>query len=89
MDNQPWNSAQLADWKRFWESDLGQDYLLKLERTKQLVFANIINNANATQDSIMNLAGRAAGIDAVIQDIRAGIAAATEKAKEDKPKKKK
>lgn len=91
MDNQPyepWDDAKLADWKKFWESDLGQEYLQKLEDIKQLIVADILKSA-FNNESLLAFAGRAAGVDAIIQDIRAIVATATEKAKEGKKAKEK
>ena len=87
MDNQSWDKAKIADWKRFWESDIGQEYLAKLEEVKQILFVNIMNSVEK-EGTIMNLAGRAAGIEIVIQDIKQGIIAANENEKEDKAAKK-
>lgn len=87
MDNQSWDKAKIADWKRFWESDIGQEYLAKLEEVKQMLFVNIMNSVDK-EGTIMNLAGRAAGIEIVIQDIKQGIIAANENEKEDKAAKK-
>lgn len=86
MDNQSWDKAKIADWKRFWESDLGCDYLAKLEEIKESIFMGIMNNAD--KDMLANLAGRAAGIEIVIQDIKQGIIAANENEKEEKAVKK-
>lgn len=86
MDNQSWDKAKIADWKRFWESDLGCDYLAKLEEIKESIFTGIMNNAD--KDMLANLAGRAAGIEIVIQDIKQGIIAANENEKEEKAAKK-
>ena len=82
-----WDKAKIADWARFWNSDIGQEYLAKLEEVKQLVFMNIMNSAD--KEALANLAGRAAGIEVVIQDIKQGIVTGKENEKEDRAKSKK
>lgn len=84
MDNQSWDRAKLADWKVFWESEVGQEYLAKLEEVKQMIFVNIMNNSD--KEALANLAGRAAGIEIIIQDIRQGMLTANEDEKEDEKK---
>ena len=90
MNNQSWNEAwsneQIAEFKEFWTSKVGEEYLEKLEGTKQLFFNAIMN---ATDKEILsNLSGRAAAIELVIQDIQTGIATAINNEKEEKTVKK-
>ena len=87
MNNQPWDDVKLDDWKHFWESETGQVYLQKLENTKQIILEAIMNNTD--KDTLSHLAGRAAGVTLIIEDIKAGLLAANEKRKEPKPKAKK
>ena len=82
MENNTWDKAKIADWKRFWDSELGQDYLAKLDATKQMIFLEIMNNSN--REVLSNLAGRAAGIEIIIQDIKQGILTAEQNEKEEK-----
>ena len=81
MENQFWDKAKLAEWKAFWESDIGQEYLEKLEDMKTVLFTKIMNGADKEMPA--NLAGRAAGVEIIIQDIEQGINAANEQRKED------
>ncbi len=84
MDNPLFNEKQTKDWAKFWQGELGELYLQRLDNTKQLILAEIMNNAD--KEMLSNLAGRAAGIELIIQDIRAGILAGNNKAKEAKAK---
>jgi hypothetical protein len=84
MNNQPWNKDQLKEWAKFWQSDIGVAYLEKLNNTKQLILVAVMNNTD--KEMLSNLAGRAAGVALVIEDIKAGIEAGKE---EDKKAKKK
>lgn len=84
MNNQPWSKEQLKEWAKFWQSDIGVAYLEKLNNTKQLILDAIMNNTD--KEMLSNLAGRAAGVALVIEDIKAGIETAKE---EDKKAKKK
>lgn len=86
MNNQPFNKEQQKEWAKFWESEIGVNYLQKLENTKQLVLETVMNNTD--KEMLSNLAGRAAAFELVIQDIKAGILAAKEE-KEGKAEKKK
>jgi len=79
----PWTETELKDWAKFWEGDLGKVYLQKLENTKQLILNTILDATD--KEMLSNLAGRAAGIALVIQDIKDGIVAS--KRKEVKEKK--
>jgi len=84
MDNtydEAWDKAQLAEWAKFWNTDLGQAYLAKLRRLKESH-----TNSALTQDTaekVMGMAGRAAGIGLVIDDIETGILAAHEASKKE------
>ena len=84
MNNQSWNKTQLKEWAKFWKSEIGVFYLQKLDNTKQLILDAVMNNSD--KEMLSNLAGRAAGVALVIEDIKAGIEAAKE---EDKKAKKK
>ena len=85
MENQPWDKAKLEEWKKFWESEMGQEALAKMKSLKMrcLDFA-----VQAKTDEVTFYVGRAAGIDLILQDIEAGIRAANEaKKKEAEPEK--
>lgn len=90
MNNEgPWNKTKLEEWKKFWDSEMGQEALKKMNNLKQ----QCLNLAmQPTDPNTVNFyTGRAAGIDVVLQDIQAGfdaLAKEKEKEKEDKPAKK-
>lgn len=80
MNNQSFDKTQTKEWAKFWQSELGKIYLDRLENTKLLILTEVMNNTNP--DVLSNLAGRAAGIELIIQDIKAGIEAGKENKKE-------
>ena len=84
MDN-TWDKAQIAEWGVFWQSEVGKNYLKKLEDVKMMIFSNIMNASD--KELLSNLAGRAAGVEIIIQDIQQGILTANEQRKEEKEKK--
>ena len=85
MDNQPWDKAKLEEWKKLWESEMGQEALKKMRSLKE----QCLNMSMQPIDpnAIAFYVGRAGGIDLVLQDIQAGITAFEELGKEDKQKK--
>ena len=77
------SKAELADFKRFWESPVGEKYMKKLKNTKdQLLDASM---GSASRDEICRYALIANGFESVLQDIKMLIEA---KKEEEKPKKK-
>lgn len=82
MDNQSWDKAKLADWKRMWESDMGKEALNKMKQLKDLCLDSALKESNS--DAINFYVGRAAGIDLVMIDIQTGIEAAEEAANKEK-----
>ena len=85
MNNQSFNEEQTKEWSKFWSGELGKLYLERLGNTKQLILNEIMNCAD--KEMLSNLAGRAAGIELIIQDILAGVEAGKDKGKEEKAKK--
>ena len=83
MDNKAWDKPKLQEWKKFWESEMGQEALAKMRAIKEQCSNDSMGQANP--DMIAAYVGRAAGIELVLQDIQVGINAANEK--EDKAKK--
>ena len=81
MDNQPWDSAKLADWKRMWESDMGKEAIAKFQSIREYYIDSSLGQTNP--DVITALVGRAAGVDAVLQDIQTGIDAANKAAEKE------
>ena len=82
MDNQPWDKTKLEEWKKFWDSEMGQEALKKMRNLKD----QCLNLSMQPTDP--NVAayyvGRAGGIDLVLQDIQAGFNALEELGKEEK-----
>jgi hypothetical protein len=81
------NKAELADFKRFWEGEVGQKYIKKMKETKD----QLLQAAMQTPDGerCMYHAAVANGFESVLRDIEATIKAADEQAKEGKTAKKK
>lgn len=82
---QPWSKAELEEWKKFWESEMGQRALEKMRNIKQ----QLVDTSMTQQDegAIAAYIGRAAGIEIVLEDIQAGFDALTkitEKEEEEK-----
>lgn len=86
MDNKSWDKARLAEWKKFWESEMGVEALKKMEILK----ANCLENAMVAADNetIAGFVARAAGIELVKQDILTGIEAADRALEKERGKKK-
>lgn len=77
------SKAELADFKRFWEGDVGKKYIEKMKRTKeQLLEASMGSMEPNTAASYSHIAN---GFDSVLKDIEALIKA-TEEKKEAKAK---
>ena len=68
---EPWSKAELEDWKKFWESEMGQRALEKMRNIKQQLIDASMSQADV--NSIAAYVGRAAGIEMVIEDIEAGF----------------
>ena len=81
MDNQSWDKAKLADWKRMWESEMGKEAIAKFQSIREYFIDSCLGQTNP--NVITALVGRAAGVDAVLQDIQIGIDAANEAAKKE------
>lgn len=77
------SKAELADFKRFWEGEIGQKYKEKMERTKEQLLdasmGSIDRNQSAYYSAVAN------GVNSIVKDIEALIKAA-EKKKEAKAK---
>ena len=88
MDNQSWDKAKLEDWKNFWESEIGQEAIARMQNLKEQCFTFAMNPADPNQ--VAYYVGRAGGIDLVLQDINSGFVALEELTKkEEKPQKSK
>ena len=85
MVKEAWDKAKLEDWKKFWESEMGQEAIDKMIAIKEQMINNSMAQSNA--DLVSAFVGRAAGIELILQDIKAGFDALDELKKEDKKKK--
>ena len=84
MDKQAWDKAKLEEWKKFWESEMGQEAIAKMQAIKENMLSNAMGQLNP--DAIAACVGRAAGIDLILQDIEDGFIALGNAGKEDKKK---
>ena len=82
-----WDKAKLEEWKKFWDSEMGQEALKKMEFLKNDILERAL--APAQTEAVTYYVGRAAGVDLVIQDIKAGFDALKELEKEENKKAKK
>lgn len=88
MNNQPWDKAKLEEWKKFWNSEMGQEAINKMQTLKDTCLRFALEAT--VPDQVNFYVGRAGGIDLVLTDIDAGFRALDElKEKEAKPKAKK
>jgi hypothetical protein len=86
--DEEWDNAKFYQWEKFWQSSMGKEAMAKFEALKRenLDFCMRESLAGRT-DTVLAAVSRAAGIDIIIEDIRAGIAIAKERRKEDEDKK--
>lgn len=77
MDTKPWPKDKLSSWKNFWESEMGQEALAKMEKLKMQFLESAMHGTGA-EGQISYCVGRAAGVDTIIQDIKQGILSAEE-----------
>ena len=87
MDNQSWDKAKLTEWKKFWESEMGQEAIKKMTDLKAQCFDFALGQSDP--NGIAFYIGRAGGIDLVLQDINAGFKALEDLGKEEETAKKK
>ena len=80
--NEAWDKPKLQEWKKFWESEMGQEALGKMREIKDQCLADSMGQADP--NFIAAYVGRAAGVELILQDIQAGITAADRK--EEPPK---
>lgn len=70
MESQ-FSKAEIKDFAKFWESDLGQKYLKKLENARDNWLLSAMQTATAEQ--ALRMVSVAQGIANVIADVNAGI----------------
>lgn len=73
------NEAELADFKRFWESDVGKKYLKKIKETKKQLLEAAMGSVD--RDYVFRSTAIANGLESILLDIKATI---DNKNKEDK-----
>ena len=65
------NKAELADFKRFWESEVGKKYRRKMEETKKQLLDAAMGSVD--KDYVFRSTAIANGFQSVLQDIDATI----------------
>ncbi len=79
------SKAELADFKRFWEGDVGKKYIEKMKRTKEQLFEAAMGSAD--RDGSAYYAHIANGVDSIVNDIEALIKVTEEEEKKEAKKK--
>lgn len=77
------SKAELSDFKRFWEGEVGQKYKEKMDRTKEQLLDAAMGSVDKNQSSYY--AAVANGVNSILKDIEA-LMKATEEKKEAKAK---
>lgn len=65
------NEAELADFKRFWESEAGKKYLKKIKETKKQLLEAAMGSVD--RDYVFRSTAIANGLESVLLDIKATI----------------
>jgi hypothetical protein len=65
------SEAELADFKRFWESDAGKKYLKKIKETKKQLLEAAMGSVD--RDYVFRSTAIANGLESVLLDIKATI----------------
>lgn len=84
MDYQ-FSKAELADFKRFWESEVGIKYKKKIEETKKQLLEAAMGSVET--DYICRSVAIANGLESILLDIKATIENVNKENKEAKPQK--
>ena len=71
MDNQPRDRAKCEEWAKFWESEMGQEAIARMESIRDQKIKESMGQADAAL--VAAFVGRAAGIEMILQDIQAGF----------------
>lgn len=80
-DEYTFSTAELADFKRFWEGEVGEKYKKKIERTKEQLLETAMGSVD--KDYIVRSVCIANGLESILLDIKATIQNVNEKAKEE------
>ena len=78
------NKAELADFKRFWESEIGVKYRKKIERTKEQLLEAAMGSPD--KDYSLRSVYIANGLDSILLDIKSTIENNEERKGGKKPK---
>lgn len=65
------SKAELADFKRFWEGEVGQKYIKKMQETKKQLLEAAMGSVD--RDYVYRSTAIANGFESVLQDIEALI----------------
>lgn len=65
------SKAEIADFKRFWEGDVGKKYIKKMEETKKQLLEAAMGSVD--RDYVYRSTAIANGFESVLQDIKAII----------------
>lgn len=76
------SKAELADFKRFWDSEVGKKYIKKIEETKKQLLEAAMGTPD--KDYAFRSVCIANGLESVLLDIKATIANVNKEAKENK-----
>ena len=79
------NKAELADFKRFWEGQIGQKYIKKIEETKKQLLEAAMSTPD--KDYVFRSVCIANGLESVLLDIKAVIASIDNDKKKEAPQK--
>lgn len=79
-DEYQFSDAELADFRRFWQSEVGEKYKAKIERTKQQLLEAAMGTAD--KDYVFRSVGIANGLESILLDIKATIENVNKKDKE-------
>lgn len=79
------SKAELADFKRFWEGDVGKKYLKKIKETKKQLLEAAMGTPD--RDYVFRSVCIANGLESVLLDIKATIQNVDKTEKEVKPAK--
>lgn len=80
-----WSKEEMQGLKKFWEGEIGQKYIKRMEDTKKQLLQAAMGSV--TPDDAFRYASIANGFDSVLQDIEA-VVNMEKKEKEDAAKKK-
>ena len=84
MSSDKWDKVDFAEWKRFWQSEVGQKAFSQMQDFKLLALdeaLRAVRNADSTNEEIVRRISRAEGINQILQFIQLNISRANDKGK--------